>query len=52
MHNQIADDFQQMSLGGTEEARAKARVNALAIALSAALMGIMLNAIATSNITS
>ena len=51
VHNQIADDFQQKSLGVTEEAREKARVNALAIALSAALMVIMFNAVTTSNIT-
>lgn len=37
--------------GVTEEARAKARVNALAITLTAALMGVMLNAVTTSNIT-
>jgi len=50
VHNHIAEDFQlqRSLLGGTEEARAKARVNALAIALSAAVMGILLNAVTTS----
>jgi len=42
-----ASETRETSLGVTEEARAKARVNALAIAL----MGIMLNAVTTSNIT-
>lgn len=51
VHNHIADDFQLRSMGLTEEARAMARAKALAIAMSAALMGIMLNAVATSNIT-
>lgn len=50
VHNQMAEDFQQRSLGLTEEARAKARANALAIALASALMGVMLNAVTTCNI--
>lgn len=53
LHNRIIEDFQQSSLVVTEEARAKARVNALAIAMSSALIVIMLinNSVTTSNIT-
>jgi hypothetical protein len=51
VHNQITDDFRLRRLRVTEEARAKAGAKALAIAMSAAMMGFMLNAVATSNIS-
>jgi hypothetical protein len=50
VHNQIAEDYQQRSSALTEEARAKARVNALAISLGAAILGVMLNHIGNANL--
>lgn len=50
VNNQIAEDYQQRSSALTEEARAKARVNALAISLGAAILGVMLNHIGNANL--
>lgn len=50
-NNLIGEDFQQRSMGVAEEIRAKGAVKALAIAMGAAIMVMMLNAVTTANIT-